>query len=374
MLSFPMQTKPPSKREARSKSSSTPRDVIRMCFNESQYGMSPYAMQALVESAGEGNHYQDWFAVQLKQAIAEHFDVSPMQLVTASGSSAVIDMIGTVFLNPGDEVVFCMPTYEAFKEVAYDYGAVCITPPLDENNCYDLDAMLEKITDKTKMVVVCNPNNPTGTYVPAEKLEAFIRKVPDHVLTIIDEAYMEYAEAPDCTSVVHMLREGYDKPLIILKTFSKIYGLAGVRVGYGIMPEAIADHLLKSTHGWNLSRLGEYAATAAMKDQAFIEGVKVRNARNRAYVSRELEKLGCIVTPSQTSFVYFDAHIPPAELRAQLAEYKILISAFDKSRVSLGKEEQNDIFLDSLNDIMKGSKKKSVLLAARELDALKAIG
>lgn len=352
ILSKPMKVKPASNRASRKKSSNTPPHILRMNYNESHYGMSPIAMDAFIESTKLSHRYPDWFAIDLKHSAGEHFDVHWECVVPAAGSSALIDMLGEIFINEGDEVLFGDPTFEAFRDVANDYGATPVPIPLDGNMKFDLDAIYAAITDKTKIIIICNPNNPTGTYVDSSKVEEFIKKVPENILVVVDEAYMEYVTEEGAYSMIKLIKEGYEKPLVILKTMSKIYGMAGVRVGFGIMQPDLADQFGKSSHAWNVSVSGQMTATAAFKDQEFIDNVKIEVANGRNYIETELANLGCVVIPSQTSFIYFKAPIEPAELTKKLAEKDILIGTFAYSRVSIGTKEMNEKFIAAMKEIL----------------------
>ena len=211
LLREPMQVKPESLRAARQKSSSTPPHVYRLNYNESPYGLGPASQAALEEAIKTPYVYPDWFSVELKTNLAELYGLKFENIAVGPGSSAMINMLGELFINPGDEFVFGDPSYEAFRDVANDYGAVPVAVPLDDDMNYDLDAMLAAITDKTKILVVVNPNNPTGTFIDSAKLEAFIRKVPKHVITVIDEAYMEFVDDPNSYSMMKLIKEEIER-------------------------------------------------------------------------------------------------------------------------------------------------------------------
>lgn len=353
LLREPMKTKPESKRAARQKSSSTPPHVYRMNYNESPYGMSPKAAEALAKASERPFVYPDWFSIELKSSIAEAFDMNFSNVAIGSGSSTLIDMLGEIFINAGDEVVFGDPSYEAFRDVANDYGAVPVPVPLDEDMCYNLDAMLAAITDKTKMIIVCNPNNPTGTFVDSAKVEEFVRKVPDNVITVIDEAYIDFVKKENTYSMAKLVKEGYDKPLIVLRTFSKIYGMAGLRVGYALTSPDLVEHLGKSSHAWNICTLSQIAAAEAIKDQEFVANVADINAKERTRVTEELRALGCKVYDSETNFLLFEAKVEPSTIFAKLEEQDILIgSPIGRNRVSLGTPEMNDKFIEVIKEIL----------------------
>ena len=352
LLRESMKNKPASNRGARQKTS-TPKDVTRMNFNENAYGMSDSVKQAIVDAALGSYMYQDFYAVDIKEKLAGIYGLTKDHILVGSGSSAVIDMLGEVFINYGDEVVYCMPSYEAFPDMVSDNGGVRVEVPVDSAYRFDLDAMLAAVTDKTKMVIVVNPNNPTGTYVNSAQVEAFVRKLPEHVLAVVDEAYYEYVDDSTHYSLIKMLQEGYDRPLVVLRTFSKIYGLAGLRIGYAVADPMLIDELMKACQAWNVGRNALLAAEAALDDQAYIQEIKQKNVANRAYVSEELKRLGCFVVEPAANFIYFDSHRDAKEVRAKLAEQKIMIGAPDAfNRVSVGTETQNRAFIAAMERVL----------------------
>lgn len=198
-----------------------------------------------------------------------------------------------------------------------------------------------------------NPNNPTGSYIRAADVEEFILKLPAHVLPVVDEAYFEYVTDPDHYSMIDMIKEEYDRPLIVLRTFSKIYGLAGLRIGYAIAHPTIVDEMMKTCQAWNVSRSATLAAVAALENQEYIEAILQKNIENRAYLSQGLKELGCFVVEPAANFIYFDAHRDAKAVSKKLAERKILIGAPDTfNRVTVGKIEQNTAFLAALKEVL----------------------
>lgn len=347
---------PESKRAARQPvSSNTTPDIYRLNYNESMYGPSPLALKALEEASKRPFVYPDWFSVELKTNFAElHGLPDMMHACTATGSSALINILGEIFLNPGDEVVLGDPSYEAFRDTTLVSGAVPVMVALDSEMKYDLEAMYKAITPKTKMVVICNPNNPTGTFVDSAKLEEFIKKVPETVLVVIDEAYLEFVSKPETYSMIKLIKEGYEKPLLVLKTFSKAYGMAGLRIGIAAGNPDLVSYLAKSGAAWNISALGQAMAAAALKDQDYIKKIASLNEVEREKVTKELKDLGCTVYESQTNFILFKApKLENTEIASKLAENKVLIgSPIGMNRVSLGTSEMNDKFIKVLKEIL----------------------
>lgn len=392
LLRDSMKVKPASKRGARQKTS-TPKGVTRLNFNENNYGPAPEVTKLLIDSIGRVNEYQDFFAIDLKQKIADFYGLDKTAeaasetnefgenskpedyVIIGAGSSAVIDMLGEIFINPGDEVVYCMPSYESFPDMVNDYGGKRVEIPLTADYHFDLDGMYEAVTEKTKLVVIVNPNNPTGTYINGAKIEEFIRKVhekaarlhPDgdqDVVVIVDEAYYEYVDDPTHYSMIEMVQKGYDRPLIVQRTFSKAYGLAGLRIGYAITQPALADAIMKACQAWNYSGPGLLACEAALDYQDYIKKVKALNIENRNYVADELKQLGFEVVPPAANFIFFgipeDAtaeereKMDPVRVKNELAERKILIGAPNgHNRVSIGTAEECKMFIAAMKEIVR---------------------
>ena len=392
LLRDSMKVKPASKRGARQKTS-TPKGVTRLNFNENNYGPAPEVTKLLIDSIGRVNEYQDFFAIDLKQKIADFYGLDKTAeaasetnefgenskpedyVIIGAGSSAVIDMLGEIFINPGDEVVYCMPSYESFPDMVNDYGGKRVEIPLTADYHFDLDGMYEAVTEKTKLVVVVNPNNPTGTYINGAKIEEFIRKVhekaarlhPDDdqdVVVIVDEAYYEYVDDLTHYSMIEMVQKGYDRPLIVQRTFSKAYGLAGLRIGYAITQPALADAIMKACQAWNYSGPGLLACEAALDYQDYIKKVKALNIENRNYVADELKQLGFEVVPPAANFIFFgipeDAtaeqreKMDPVRVKNELAERKIMIGAPNgHNRVSIGTAEECKVFIAAMKEVVR---------------------
>ena len=229
------------------------------CMDETKITVS--GEEAALEDSRAGSHfYPDFAAVLLKQKVAEQYGLKAENVLTGAGSSAMIDMIGLTFLDEGDEVLFSAPTYGAFADMAYLNGGVPVSVPVTEEQKFNLPAMKEKIGEKTKIVVICNPNNPTGTYVPIGELEAFADTLPEDVLLVMDEAYMEFATEPDCCSMVDYMKTHPEKPILVLRTFSKYYAMAGLRVGYALGSEELIGIMRKCSASWNLNVCAQKAA------------------------------------------------------------------------------------------------------------------
>lgn len=342
--------KPESKRASRGLTSIDLTKLIRMGWNENPYGMSPKALEAFKKAADRTHFYQDFWCRDLKNAIAGHYGVKTSNLVVSAGSSPLIEMVGQSFINPDDEVIMC-PTFAAFIDMAEVRLGKVVEVPLCEDKKYNLDGILEAITPKTKMIVICNPNNPTGAYRSYDELKEFAKKVPENVVILFDEAYIEFATAPDCKSMIPLIEEMKDRPILVMRTFSKYYGMAGARCGYLITSEEIAAGISKIPGSW-VPACAQAAATVAINDTEFYEECKKKIVAGINYISEELTKLGCTVYPTQTNFIMFDPHCTPEEVRNYMIEHGLLISTPMMCRVSVGTDEENEKFIGYMKEVL----------------------
>ena len=321
--------------------------ILKLASNENQYGVSPKAVEAMKEAAAQANIYPDPFCIQLRKKLGKKFgfDDSGDNVVISSGASGILLLLGEVFVEEGDEVLFCDPTFGAYAGTCRRNGGKTISLPLTEDQKFDLKAMEAAITEKTKLVFICNPNNPTGTAVDSGELKAFIRRVPDHVITVVDEAYIEFAVDPAVESMIPEIKE--DRNLIVIRTFSKIYGLAGERLGYSFMNKELHAVLQKATSVFVASRTALAGAMAALEDDAFIKATRKGIAEGREYLTKELTAMGWKVWESHTNFIYADSHYDTQLLAKELEKKGLIIRGnFQYSRITVGTMEQNRMVID----------------------------
>lgn len=342
-------SKPDTKRASRSNAALDLTKLIRMGWNENPYGMSPKALTAFKEAADRSHFYQDFWCKDLKKTLADFYGITTANLIVGAGSSPLIDIVGQSFLNPGDEVIMC-PTFAAFIDMTDMRMGKVVEVPLCEDKTYNLEGILEAITDKTKMIVVCNPNNPTGTYVGYDKMVEFVKKVPDNIVLLFDEAYIEFATAEDCKSMYPLIQEMPEKPILVMRTFSKYYGMAGARCGYIITSEQLAEGISKVPGSW-IPAAAQAAAVEALKDRAFYEEAKKKIVEGMRYLEAELAKLGCTIYPTQTNFLMFDPHCLPDNVRNFMIEKGLLISIPMYCRVSVGTQEENELFISYMKEL-----------------------
>lgn len=274
--------------------------IIKLASNENPLGPSPAAIAAMEKALRQLHLYPDGNAFYLKQRLAAKLEVTPAHLVLGNGSNEIIEFVGHALMKPGTDVVVSQYCFAIYPIVARLFGAEVITVPA-KNHGHDLPAMLQAITPRTSVVFVANPNNPTGTLAPVDELRELVEAVPPHVLLVLDEAYIEFLEeAPDFLSLI---RSGSNANLLLMRTFSKIYGLAGLRLGYGIAAPELIAALEKIRQPFNINALIQAGAIAALGDSEHVERTRQNNAQGRRFLEEGLRQLRLEVVPSAANFV-----------------------------------------------------------------------
>ncbi len=274
--------------------------IIKMASNENPLGPSRAALKVLKRALAQLNLYPDGNAFYLKQKLAAKLDISPANILFGNGSNEIIEFLGHALLSSGGEVVVSQYCFAVYPIVTALFGAKLVSVPA-KNYGHDLEAMLAAITPNTRIVFAANPNNPTGTSVPREELAQFVSAVPGNVVLALDEAYFQFLQEPP--DLLPEIRSGRKPNLLLMRTFSKIYGLAGLRIGYGIgHPEFIAE-LEKIRQPFNLNSLAQAGALAALDDDAHAEKTRRLNARGLRFFARAFRKLGLEFIPSSANFV-----------------------------------------------------------------------
>lgn len=319
-------------------------DVIKLASNEACFGPLPVALAAIEAAARGANRYPDDAATPLREALGDHYDVAPEQVLLANGSVELCRMAMAATCDPGDEVVFGWPSFEAYPVLAQQIGAAVVRVPLRDHR-YDLDAMADAITDRTRVLFVCNPNNPTGTTVGRATVERFLARVPDDLLVVFDEAYREFVTAPDFPDGLDLLREHSN--VAVLRTFSKAYGLAALRVGYAIARSEVIGALRKVRVPFTTNGLAQAAALASLAAHLEMRARVDSVIEERARVVAGIASIGLDVVESQANFVW----LPLGEHAAVLGEYSeragVVLRPFPGVgvRVTIGAPEENDRML-----------------------------
>lgn len=328
---------------------------VRLCYNENPFGMSPKAKEALLAGWGEHSQYDLPSLGALKQAFAKHVGVDPSNVLVTQGSSETLSIAAIAFGLHGGDVVTPWPTFEGLPSYAESIGSTVHRVPLDANLGHDFAAMDARITNATKLVFVCNPNNPTSTLASPLALRSFVSATQHRSVVLVDEAYHDFVDDPSYRSLTDLVLKGEN--VIISRTSSKVHGLAGLRVGFAIARPDIIERLQPFATG-NANGLGMTAAAASLEDTAYQEFVKARNREGRTLLTSTLTAMGKRVAPSQTNFVFFQMGMPLAQFSsAVLAKGFRVGRPFppyrDWCRVSIGTPEEMKRFAAVLPDALR---------------------
>jgi histidinol-phosphate aminotransferase len=318
----------------------------KLSSNENPYPPLASVLDVVTAEASRFNRYPDLFATGLTTAIAERFDVPVSHVATGTGSVGVLQQVLQSVAAEGDEVVYAWRSFEAYPIVVQISGATSVTVPLTADERHDVDAMAAAITDRTRLVIVCSPNNPTGTAVPRDELTRFLDRVPSDVLVVIDEAYREFVRDPAIPDALDVYR---NRPNVaVLRTFSKAYGLAGLRVGFAIAHEPVAEALRKTAVPFGVSALAQAAATASLHaEDELLERVE-HLVKERSRVHDALREQGWARLPvSEANFVWLRLGDRTMDFAAACAAAGVVVRPFagEGARVTVGEPEANDIFL-----------------------------
>lgn len=331
-------------------------EVVKLASNENPLGTSPRAVEAIRKAADQVHLYPDGKSATLAAALAQRFNVQPEQVAVGNGADGLIMELCMAYLDEHSEVVVSrssFPMYDVFSNVM---RARMVKTPLKQYGL-DLPAMTGAITERTRLVFVCNPNNPTGTVLSAAEVDAFMRDVPAHVIVVFDEAYFEYAAGPDFPDTIEYVRQGREN-VIVLRTFSKAYGLAGLRVGYGFGSPALLAPLKLVKEPFAVNLLAQVAGLAALEDDEFCARSVAVNHEGKAYLYREFERLGLFYVPTSTNFILTRLGPRMLWLVDRLMERGIIIrpgDAYDLpefARITIGTAEQNRRLIQALETIL----------------------
>ena len=331
--------------------------VLKLASNEGQDGPFPAALEAIARAAAEGNRYPDGGCWAVRNALAERHGLDIDQVVVGNGGDAILNYLSLAMLEPGDEVAFCWPSFPVYPINAAKMGAVSVRAPLTGSS-YDLEALAAAITQRTKLVYVTNPNNPTGGMVGREALARFLDGVPEHVLPVVDEAYFEYVGEPDYPDALreHLL-EG--RRVVVLRTFSKIYGLAGLRIGWAAMPLDVAAALGKVKNAFDVSQPAQDAARASIGEDAELARRAAETTQGRERLSAGLTALGLSPLPAVANFVAVDVG-DGAAMASELERLGVIVRPLGgfgdpaSIRISVGSPDEIETALRLLGQVLAG--------------------
>ena len=328
---------------------------IKLASNENPLGPSPMAVKAIQGAIGKLNRYPDGGGYDLIQNISEKLSAVPENIVLGNGSDEIIGMLARAFLQPGDEAILPKPSFLMYDIMVRTAGATSVYVPL-KSLSIDLDGIKDKITPRTRMIFINNPNNPTGTIVSKEDFESFLKNIPPEIVVVVDEAYIEFVRNEKCLNSIDFINSG--RALVTLRTFSKTYGLAGLRIGYGIMPTEISDLLNRVRQPFNASSLAQIGAVAALKDDAFLRKTINLIHEELDFLYDSLERLEIKYFPTHANFFLIDVKKDADEVFESMLKQGIIIRSMtsygypEYIRVNVGLHEENVRFIEALRKII----------------------
>lgn len=332
--------------------------IVKLASNENPYGCSPKIISSLQENLPELALYPDGYATNLREELSSFLKVELDELIFGNGSDNLIQMISRALLHPNASTIMATPTFSQYKHNAVIEGAIVKEVPLIDG-AHDLDEMLAAIDEQTNIIWLCSPNNPTGTYIPETKLIPFLDKVPSHILVVLDEAYYEYVTADDYYDSIHLTKEYQN--LIVLRTFSKIYGLASLRIGYGIAHSSIIKALEPAREPFNANAIGQLSAQVAINDQQFVQECREKNRLGLKQFYDFCEEKQLAYYPSQTNFILIDFNKDGDQVFQYLLERGYIVRSgkalgFPTAvRITVGTTEQNEGVINVLREFLKES-------------------
>ncbi|VAW90858.1 Biosynthetic Aromatic amino acid aminotransferase beta [hydrothermal vent metagenome] len=336
-------------------------NIIKLASNENPLGPGEMAISAIKNKLNDFARYPDGNGFELKRKLAAIHSIQPDQITLGNGSNDILEFVARTFVSAGDEVIFSQHAFAVYPLVTQAIGGtICEVPAKDWG--HDLQAMLTRISDKTRLIFIANPNNPTGTWLPKEKLVEFLQLVPRNIIVVLDEAYFEYAHAPEMgfpeyPDGIELLSQFEN--LIVTRTFSKAYGLAGLRVGYGISNTEIADLLNRVRQPFNVNSLALAAASAALDDQDHIRQSVLLNKQGMLELMSVFSSLSLASIPSAGNFICFDLGYEAAPIYTELLKQGVIVrpvanySMPNHLRVTIGTSAENEIFITALKRVLK---------------------
>ena len=328
-------------------------NAVKLASNENPLGPSPAALKAVQEVLSKLHRYPDGGGTALREAIGEKLKVDPSRVVLGNGSDEVVDLVCKVLLAPGDQAVMAAPTFSIYRIAVLANLGTPVEVPLTAGR-HDLDAMLATVGERTKLVFICNPNSPTGTALSCREVREAITRLPDHVVTVCDHAYEDYATSAEFPYGAALLDSG--RPVIILRTFSKIFGLAGLRIGYGVGPSALVSWMNRVRLPFNASTVAQAAAIAALGDDAHVRASRSVNAEGKATLTKAFTEMGLVFYPTEANFFYVDVRKDGKAVFQAMLKHGVIVRHLEGTwlRITIGLPEENRRCVEVLTRVLAG--------------------
>ena len=330
---------------------------IKLASNENAWGPSPKAVEAMKEAMQNLHRYPDGSCYYLTQSLSEKLGVRPGEIVFGNGSNEIIGLLIAAFLQPGEEVITSHPTFLMYQKLVQVQGGINTVVELTEEMHHDLKAILGAVSPGTRMIFLDNPNNPTGTIIDRETFASFMEQLPDEVIVVLDEAYVDFVAPELRIDVLAYIREG--KPVAALRTFSKAYGLSGLRLGYGIMDAEMADYLNRVRQPFNVNSMAQVGGVAALSDEEHYRMTLQESRNGIAWLSKEVEKLGCRSMQTHTNFFLIDVKGDGKKLYEHMLHQGVIVRPMQPYgypnyiRITVGRADENQRFVKALGISLK---------------------
>ena len=328
---------------------------IKLASNENPLGPSPLATQAITDRLGALHRYPDGSGFYLKSKLSKKYSIPPDQIILGNGSNELIELVIRTFLSTGEHVIQAFPTFLVYEKIVKGAGAQMISVPLS-NFKIDLDEVSKAITSKTKMVFINNPNNPTGSALSEEQTACFLEDIPEDIVVILDEAYIEFVSDPAVANGLKLLEK---RPLlVVLRTFSKLYGLAGLRIGYGFGSREVIDYMNRVRQPFNANTLAQAAANAALDDMAFVSQTLKLVREGLDYLYNGIQEMGLKYIPTQTNFFLIKVPLGGQKTYEYMLREGVIVRSMDSYglpeyiRINVGLPEENERFIKTLKKIV----------------------
>jgi len=325
--------------------------AVKLASNENPLGPSPAAVEAVRGVLGGLHRYPDGSGTALREAIAARLKVAPNRVILGNGSDEVVDLLAKAFLTAGDEAIMATPTFGVYRIAVLANQGRPIEVPLRAGR-HDLDAMAAAVTPRTRLLVVCNPNSPTGTAMTRREVTAMLERLPERVVVVCDHAYEDYAVSADFPQTASLLES--DRPVVVLRTFSKIYGLAGLRIGYGVGPADLVGMLNRIRLPFNASTVAQAAAVAALGDEAHVRASRMVNAAGKTYLTQAFARLGLVCDPTEANFLYVDVGRDGRAVFERLLRHGVIVRHLEgtRLRITIGLPEENQRCMAALERVL----------------------
>lgn len=334
-------------------------EIIKLASNENPLGPSPLALKAIQAGLKELNLYPDDNCYYLTKALARKLKVNEKELILGNGSVEILDFITKAFVNPGDEVIMAEYSFVMYKIITAIAGGKRVAVPLKDLR-HNLEAMVDAVTEQTKVIFIANPNNPTGTMNTTDEVRRFMARVPEHVIVVFDEAYYEYILRKDFPDTIRdYLRTG--RNVIVLRTFSKIYGLAGLRLGYGIAKRELIEALRKVRLPFNINNIAQIGGLAALDDEMHIKRSRAINESGKDFLYKKFKEMGLPYVQTEANFIFVQPPMDGPTFSQSLMKRGMIVrylaeQDYSGVRITIGTKEQNQKLINAIKDVLKGER------------------